>query len=325
MPSEHPLPNRNANDNATLNDEAAHWLIRLGAEDLTAEERARFDAWLRADPAHTAAFHRASRTWAELAHVSEASVRPRPNVGRYAWRALAAALALVFALGAWHVADPITAFTADYRSGFGEIREAKLADGSRVYLNTDSAIAVEYGEEVRRVRLLKGEAVFDVAPMSETEARPFVVAALGGTSRALGTRFSVRIDDQHVRVAVEEHRVAVASPAAHGGGGKMQLGEGDSVVYTSDGALGEVVAVDPGRVSSWRRGRLVFDRQRLSDVVDELNRYRAGRIMVTDAELASRRVSGVFHLDDLSGAVDVIADELGARTVAVPPLVTVIF
>lgn len=319
------MPNDSANDNHGLNEAAAGWLIRLSDGDLAPDERARFEAWLHADPAHADALHRAKYTWGDMAHVDENRIERaarRPSRRRM-WRALAASVALVFALGAWHITDPLTAITADHRTGFGEVRQEILADGSTVYLNTTSAIVVDFDADARRVTLLKGEASFDVVPLTDTEHRPFVVAALGGTARALGTRYTVRVDDERVRVAVEEHRVAVAPPSGLDKG--TELDEGESVYYTARGKLGAVTRFDAAHAAAWRRGRLVFDRQPLEHVVAELNRYRAGRIVIADGALAAHRVSGVFHLDDLSRAVDVIADELGARAVSVPPLVTVIF
>lgn len=322
------MSNDNTNENSRLNEEAAYWLLRLDEGQLSDPERDAFEDWFFANPTHAEAFDRARRAWRDLGRVDEGRVRARVPVRRklrrHALQVLAASIALVFALGAWHVMDPLTVLKADYRTGFGEVRDARLSDGSTVHLNTDSAIAVAYDAESRSITLLKGEVAFDVAPTENGEVRPFVVKALGGAARALGTRYSVRIDGTRVRVAVSEHAVAV-SPPHDGAGRTTDVGEGESIVYSAAGALGPITKTDAETEGAWQRGRLVFDRRPLGEVVAELNRYRVGRIVIARDALATKRVSGVFHLDDLSRAVDVIADELDATAVSLPPLVTMIF
>lgn len=107
------------------------------------------------------------------------------------WVGRAAVLSLVLAVG-W-VSGPtmLLQMQADYRTGAGEIRTVQLADGSSVELDASSAISIDYDTRERRIRLLAGSAVFDVAPMGEAETRPFVVQSAGGRTRALGTQFVI--------------------------------------------------------------------------------------------------------------------------------------
>jgi transmembrane sensor len=153
-----------------------------------------------------------------------------------------------------------------------------------------------------------------------------VVAAGSGTARALGTRFAVRREDGSVEVTVLEHQVAVSATT---GGSKdsepVVLSPGQRVRYDAAHGVGPVDSIDIGRATAWQRGRLVFDKVPLSTAIAEINRYRRARIAILDGALARREVSGVFRLDDLDGAVDTIAAELGARTASLPPFVTLLF
>lgn len=331
------MPSDSANDNLDaefdLDEEAAHWVVRLQADDVTPKDLDAFERWLTTGNAHAEAFRRARDVWAGLGNVSEERITAqaqtteparRPRRRRTAYTALAASILFIIAFGAWHQDSLTTILRADYSTNHGEIREATLPDGSVVLLNSDSAIEIGYDDGLRRVTLLKGEAAFDVAPVGEAGNRPFVVEAFGGTARAMGTRFLVRIADGQAQVSVEQHRVAVTAPP-NGTGPSIELGEGESVTYTAAGVLGNVDQIDETGAGTWRSGRLIFNQRSLAEVITELNRYRPGRIVIAREPLAARRVSGIFYIDDLSEAVDVIADELGASVVSVPGIVTLLY
>nr|WP_255696789.1 FecR domain-containing protein [Sandaracinobacteroides sayramensis] len=212
---------------------------------------------------------------------------------------------------------------ADHRTDIGEVRTIALDDGSRVDLGPATAIAVHFDGSERRIALLSGVASFTAAPRAAAGGRPFVVEAANGESRALGTRFIVNHLPHAVRVTVAEHDVDVSARAASGRAARAILQPGRQVRYDANG-LGPVSGVDPGQAEAWRRGRLLFDAAPLGDVVAELNRYQRGRIIIADAALARRQVSGVFDTRDIGGAVSTIASELGASTVNIGPFATII-
>jgi len=218
------------------------------------------------------------------------------------------------------------AWLADERTGIGETRSFSLPDGTAVDLGAASALAVDYDGETRRVRLLSGEALFTVVPRQGLERRPFVVAAEGGTVTALGTRFAVEDFGDSVRVTAVESRVEVASatPAGAGGPDRRELTAGDALTYGEGRGLGPTTWAGAADATAFTRGLLVFDGLPLRDVVARLNRYRRGRIVVANGAIAGRRVSGVFRVGDLDGAVEAVAEELGVRRIALP-LVTVLY
>lgn len=307
--------------------EAARWAVRLEAGPLGEQEQQDLEAWLRRDEAHAAALAFARETWAELGRL-RAPDRPtaRPRLHRYAlgrrrvWQSLAALLLLTAGIGSFYAEDAATMLRADHRTAPGETRTVALPDGSSVRLNTHSAIAVRFDEERREVELLAGEAAFTVAAAADAGGRPFVVRAAGGRTRALGTRFVVHRQAAAVDVSVLEHSVEVTAKAK-----AVVVAAAQAVRYDRELGIGPVRRIDPANAVSWLHGRLIFDRVPLAEAVAELGRYRRERIVIMNPDLAVRRVSGVFRLDDLDGAVEIIAAELGARTATVPPLITVLY
>ncbi|WP_208112056.1 FecR family protein [Zavarzinia compransoris] len=308
---------------------ASRWAVRLGGAPLSDAERRSLSAWLAESRDHRAAFEHAEAVLSELSRIGRAAkASPRRVVIRRRTRlyrlAAAAAVLLALTTGLLWVRDPLVMLAADFQSATGEARLVRLTDGSEVELSPASAIAVHFTGAERGIELLAGEAVFTVAPLGDGEARPFVVEANGARARALGTQFAVERVATGARVVVLEHRVEVAAPGG-AEGGRVVLAPGQSVRYDRDGGLKAVAAADIGEATAWRDGYLVFDRIPLGEVADKLGRYRHGRIVIADSALASRQVSGVFRTSELDTALDVITRELGARTVSVFPLVTVVY
>jgi transmembrane sensor len=309
----------------SITEAAADWAVRLHACALTEQEQAELRQWIASDSRHEAALRFAEQTWAVLGevHKDEPVHRQRPAAAampvrrskrRKPWqRAAAVALVLVVAGVGWvRGPDALLQMQADYITQKGEVRTVHLADGSTVELDSASAIRLDYDGVQRRISLIQGSAIFDVAPMVGQENRPFVVQSAGGQTRALGTRFVVeREDDRQAWVGVLQHSVAVSlqSPPKNGPGERV-LKEGQAARYSPQEGVVPLDQFDVQRATSWRRGVLIFDRQPLAKVVEQLNRYRPGRVVLTNAELGDREVSGVFRLDMLDTALGTLTQEL---------------
>lgn len=294
---------------------ANRWFARRTCGLMTSEDEARLAVWLAADPLHERAFRRAAVVYDALgaAFPAEAGAR-RSRRGRGAGKrptrrqgiALGASLAVATVLGVV-VLDLPPRLATDAATGVGEHRLVALADGSTVLLNTDSAIAIDYGAQ-RKIRLLRGEAAFTVAP---DPARPFRVETSGGSAVALGTRFIVHRIGDGARVTVTEHVVRVARPV-HGRPGAVDVDEGHAVTYGRKG-VSSPTAVAVEDEAAWTRGRLRFVDRPLGEVVTELNRYHKGRIVLLGGDVKTLKVSGVFDVDDPAGAVEVVRASLGLR------------
>lgn len=315
----------------SITEAAADWAVRLHAGALTEQEQAQLRHWIARDSRHEAALRFAEQTWAALGELhkdEQPTPRQPPNVSsvplrrterRRRWRVAASVAVLVVAAGVGWVRGPdlLLRMQADYVTQKGEVRTVHLADGSSVQLDSASAIRLDYDAVQRRISLLQGSAVFDVAPTAGDEKRPFVVQSAGGQTRALGTRFVVeREADQQAWAGVLQHSVAVTLQGTpYKGASDAVLQEGQAVRYSAREGVVALPEFDLERATSWRRGVLIFDRLPLASVIEQLNRYRPGRVVLTDAALGSREVSGVFRLDMLDTALATLTEELQVRRV----------
>jgi len=288
--------------------EAASWVARLASSDATDADRRAFETWRGADPAHAAAYAEMDALWRRLGQLPDPRRKGPPKT-----LAGLAAIALIGAALAYQV-GLLDRLRADLRSGVGTIEHATLPDGSRVDLNTDTAIAVRFTQGERGITLLRGEASFDVVP---DRSRPFVVRGGGLSVRAVGTRFFLRADGADSPVGVAEGRVDVSAQSGH-----VVVSAGEEVHLGGD-AL-HVAAADVERATAWRDGRLIFSGKPLAAVLMELNRYRRGRIVLLDRGLGERRVTGAFDARNTDDALDVIATTMGIRIRRFSPLLVLV-
>lgn len=306
-------------DDEALRKEARRWIVRLTSGAATDADAWRLSLWRNQSPRHEAAYVEAIRLWHQLpraaarhATIDEAQHQPRLIRRRRAILGgvgLAAAVSgLVVGADRLAVIPTLGELNAQYRTGTGDRRRLVLEDGSVVEMNTRTSLSVRYDGSERRVELAGGEALFTVMPRS---ARPFIVAAAGGETRAVGTVFDVRRDAEAVCVTCLEGRVRVQRFE------EIELQAAQQVSYSSDG-LGRSRSIDADLVTGWRQGVLVFRDEPLSRVVAELNRYRPGLVLLAGADKAGRRVSGVFHLDRLDEVVTQIARTAGLRPLSLP-------
>jgi transmembrane sensor len=231
----------------------------------------------------------------------------RPVVGVAA--ALFVAVVLVWGVG--YVPD----LFSDYATNAGEQERVVLADGSRVTLNTKSAIKVDFSDRQRRVELVRGEAYFEVEPDPE---RPFVVAARGGSTRAVGTAFNVASWGDRTAVTVTEGSVEVELAGLQ----SVRVGAGSQAHYSAEG-LSEVEPADLGALA-WQRRQIVFVQQPLSQIIEQVNRYRRGRIIILNAALRARVFTGVLEVVPPDAALESLEKALDLRVTSFTPYLIVL-
>jgi len=301
----------------SVREVAALWHERVNADDVSEDTRDALKMWLAESPAHAAAYQAIDRTWAQLKAASldpeilglrhETALRlTRKTSGELRpLRWVAAALILVtlgtavasLAPYAGFDLSPIawikgkTHFHGDgrYVTTTGERLTFALADGSQITLNTQTELSVTYSATVRSVRLIRGQALFEVA---KDAARPFVVQAQDRRFVAVGTAFDVRIEGEEVKVTMLTGTVRAEgqtpdSPIA------TTVTAGEQLI-TDNRTPDHVRPADPERITSWRRGQVIFDDTRLSDAVEEINRYSETRVKLADPKLGDLRLSGAF-------------------------------
>ncbi|WP_198087137.1 FecR domain-containing protein [Variovorax sp. E3] len=285
----------------TTADEASEWLTLLMSGEATDEDRQRWQQWRRRNPDNERAWQHIENFAARLKGLHPAAAHSALSLA--ADRTVAPgrrrAMRALFWLGTAGATGVLASRTqtwrqtvADYRTGTGEQRSVSLDDGTRITLNTASAIDVRFDGERRLVRLLAGE-VMIVTGHARSDSRPFVVDTAEGRIRALGTRFSVRQQSGRTRVAVLESAVEITPSATPGAPRLLHAGERTTFTAADINAL----AVVDDQTSAWTLGQLIADDMRLGDFIEELGRYRPG-IVRCDPAVASLRFSGVFPLAD---------------------------
>ena len=285
-------------------DEAADWLLRFSEGDVSAAEHEQWQHWRGSSPERQQAWERAQVLLGKLGGLPPAlamSALDRPaNPGR---RAAVAKLAALLALlpgsfGAWKLLET-QQWTADFRSAVGERRELRLADGSQITLNTDSAIDVRFDSQQRRVHLRQGEILVQTA--RDPGDRPFLVTTDAGWMQALGTRFTVREQAGSTRLVVLEGAVRVQP--AEAGGAQQVINAGQRTTFSAN-QLAPPETANPA-ASAWTQGMLLADNLRLADFLVELARYRKGFVRC-DPAIADLRISGAFPISDSQRSLDML-------------------
>lgn len=310
-----------------ITDEALTWFVTLLDAPVDPDTRAAYQVWRNRDPRHAAAFDRLSSLGsmpelqaATLAHHPQTAPSPSANQsatrrrsGRFGgWRVSLAAAALLLAIGVHLQPTLALRLTADHRTVAGERREIALPDRSRLILDTDSAVALDFAEGRRHVRLLRGQAYFDVV---SDPAHPFRVTAGFSEVEVTGTAFTVRSDGGQDAVFLERGRVSVSRREPPGQ--TVSLVPGDRVTATVDG-LSAPARPDPTVALAWKDGRYVFHDQPFAAVVDTIRHYHGAPIVLIGDRLAGARVSGNYRLDDPIAALRSLADVVGARVTELP-------
>jgi transmembrane sensor len=204
-----------------------------------------------------------------------------------------------------------------FQTPVGERSTVVMSDGSTIILNTNSRVDINFSARDRYVRLVTGQAWFQVAKNPD---KPFVVEVARERVTALGTAFDVRLTENSdtVQVTLVEGRVRV-QPIQSGLFSLMSdlpraadLEPGEALTLTRDRKVTKRNA-NLFKISGWRRGQVVFDDDTLADAAAEINRYSHTQIELADPSLASLRVSGVFAVGHSESFVETIVAHYGIR------------
>ncbi|MEQ8261196.1 MAG: FecR domain-containing protein [Alcanivorax sp.] len=279
-----------------IRQQAAEWVVAL--QTAGADERPRLqaecDTWQAKDPRRRQVLEQIERMWQATEPAQARRRQHRRRLTGLGAVLLAALLGTQLPWAYW---------TADHRTAAGEIRSLTLPDGSRVVLNSGSAIDLDYSDATRTVELVRGELLATVAKAPD---RPFQVVTRDLTATALGTQYSVRLEHGFTRVAVQESTVAVTP--RHGGDG-LELRAGQQADLNRDGVLARNATAS--QRPDWVDGRLAFSNAPLTDVVERLARHRPGLLTLDDALAQSpRRFTGVLPANNSDAALALLADTL---------------
>jgi transmembrane sensor len=306
----------------TVMREARAWVARLHSHEVDAAEANSLARWRNQSPAHEQAFAEANLRWTlfrsaalnvaareSVARFSPVSAALPRRIGRRAMfgsalaasAAGAACLALRPPLDLW---PSISELGADYRTGTGQQRRVSLADTVSVEMNTQTSLSLRPGQTAE-IEVISGEVVV------RARSRAAAIAGGGRTQMEQGA-FDLRHDESSVSVVCIEGEAQVAC-----GGREAVLRPGQRVSY-DDRGLRAVSNVDTGTIEAWRQGLLIFEEIPLSRVIFEINRYRHGRIILTNAALGTLPVDATFRLDRIDEAASRLADVFDVKIRSLP-------
>lgn len=307
-------------DRTSIDGVAARWVARVDRGPLAPPEQAELDAWLAEDRRHVGAYARARAVFVHFDRAralgpqdGEPAATPRPEPRRrrrLLWAAGVAACLCVamvqLLLGNGH-----------HATGTGEVLRVALDDGSAITLNSDSEVRVDFEEDIRRVRLLRGEVLFDVA---KHHGWPFVVEAAGTRVTAVGTSFTVnRGSGRDVQVLVREGVVEMVD-SARPRSEPVRL-EANTLALAVPARKINVRPLREPEVErrlAWRDGMLSFSGATLGEAAAQFARYSDVRIIIDDPLVARMRVVGLYSATDPEGFAHAVALSLGLRTEKAP-------
>ncbi|GJL56700.1 MAG: hypothetical protein NPIRA02_38320 [Nitrospirales bacterium] len=315
-----------------LRQEAIEWQIRLTSGESTSEDLRQCEQWQTQSQAHKQAWKEVSNLWKGVETLGEGPFRGATPLKRERskatrthpptalqdqqsaagrWIAVAATIMIGLAVIVGLATYPH--WMADYTTGVGERRTVSLPDGTRVELNSQTAVNVRYTSHRREIELLSGQAFFAVEPDAQ---RPFLVRSGKGITRAVGTEFLVDNDGVGTQIAVLEGEIEVKYPLLK----QTSKFTKDMVgAYDRTRGLRTVADAKLHVLTAWREGYLIFDHTPLSKAITAINRHRSGTIVLLDTALAEHRVNGIFQLDALENAVAAIEETTPATIVRITP------
>ena len=274
--------------------EASIWLARLRADDRSLEDERAFRAWLMADPRHEAAFEAVNGVWDSVGALSRDMRNGKVQIesGFSRRTLLSGGLGLAVAAGGTF-AFVQSAAAEVYQTEVGEQKHVTLADGTGVFLDTETKLVVDFSDKNRKVDLRYGRANFRVAPDAK---RAFAVEA--AQKMVIGTRstFDVRRDGDEISVLLIHGQATVKSTAADVDAGRS-LSDGERLSFAS----GQSPKLDKPNLLpllAWHTGQAIFENSVLTDVVLEMNRYSTIKLEVDDTRIARMKVSGVYRVGD---------------------------
>lgn len=310
-----------------IKQEAFDWMIRLNEATESPELRTEFEIWLNSTPEHARIWDKTCLMWTYMGEASHFErirpvVRPVQRRSRRTGKIFAMAAGAVMSLCLAYIAVPMVQlrFEADYQTGIAETRTLTLDDGTRVLLGPASAIASDFSTRERNVRLLAGEAYFDVV---RDENRPFHVLSRDLDVKVLGTAFNVRVSDIGTEVGLEHGSVEASGViASHRIDEVLKPGE----LVTVDRETGQTIKEEMplADIGAWRGGRLIAVDATIGSVIEQIRRYHPSWIAVPGNALAKQKVTGVYNLNDPDKALVALVAPYGGEVRKISGLARVV-
>ena len=343
----------------TVDTQASEWLAKLDAEAPSKEDLQAFKVWVNEADEHRIAFEEMVSFWDEMNILTQAVLpresargqlqsargeminsargviekpnselqqesgsvfepmtrlfRTRTQSITAAFATVAVAVTLLTTTNLWQATPTL------YTTQVGEQKTFQLADKSTVQLNTNSRLEVDYSDNYRRLKLVQGEAHFDVAHNPD---RPFEVFAGQGLVRAIGTAFTVHVRKIDVEVIVTQGTieldhadlaVPVGTPSKTDEDHpqtQINVTAGNMLTFSRD-ELDDIKLLVANQIEdqlAWRRGMLVFQAEPLQNVVNEVSRYTNLKIVIPERSTREIKVGGLFKVGDTESLFEALRD-----------------
>ena len=291
-------------------DQAIEWLVKLRFDRPGPRTEQQFQHWLASHPHNPLAWQRVSQLGDELAGLPKDLSRrtldasQRQRVSRRDHLKLLTLLAVGGSLG-WAAREPLglPQLLADSSTATGERRQLQGSDGSRIQLNTASAIDLRYSAEQRELQLVRGEVSLDSNP---NDIRPFRIDTRVGPLTTLDGQLLLRENDQGLLLAVRRGEVTLFPSSTS----PRQVQPGEILQVWANGSVQAVkLHSDPW---GWTDGVLSVQQMPLAEFVAELGRYRPGLLRCAP-EVAALLVSGTYQLADTGQILQLLSRSLPVR------------
>jgi transmembrane sensor len=277
--------------------QAAEWFALLNGSEVDAVQKLRWQKWLQSDVSHQQAWEKVQKIdqrFDMLPQQESQSVLKAAEKKQYIKLKNLFSLVLILPC-LWLVTHLAlgSKWLADYQTKIGGMQAITLVESSKLWLNTNSALNVEYSNTLRRLKLIEGEVLVESASDYVTPRRPLLVENKHGRVTAIGTRFAVRKLDTKTLVQVFEGSVEIAP---HDSVNRVQISSGVQAEFDKKGVL-SITENYPYR-DAWSRGMLQVDGMPICEVVAELSRYHEGKISCS-LEVAHLKLVGAYPLQEL--------------------------
>lgn len=297
---------------------AAEWVRRMEHADLSEADLSDFEAWLEESDENRTAFEAAQEAWTStyvdanaidevLALAPEVEHRATEHLASF-WRAswlqimtprrgfaiggLFASMAAIIIVFTMNTETSIQeASFAVAQTTHGESETVNLADGSVIELNTSTSVGYRYTDQKREVRLIEGEAFFDVEKDSQ---RNFEIAVGPNSVTVIGTSFNLKYVDHELNLSVVEGIVSLTPEDAVS---SLRVAEGERVIIQPTGQVVRGTS-NSSLAMAWRNGAIAFENQTLPSILRDIDRYFPEQLEAGDLE-GNEVYTGLIYVDDL--------------------------
>ena len=322
-----------------VSEQASEWVVKLDKQSLSEQELQAFNQWVAQSDLHRQEFIELAQAWGNLEVLSvladvlpleqtatNSRVESTPAKGRF-WLATAASMLIAFFSWFWlwpqYQVSKIESEDGIYTTAIGEQKQLLLNDGSKIQLNTNTRLQVDYSAQLRNIKLLYGEAHFEVA---KDNTRAFVVDVGNGSVKAVGTAFNIHYQGQAVDVVVTEGVVDVTTKQETSGFGNANLREQQTIAVSAGQGIQYDKFVQPvvdlevdelDKTLAWQSGMLIFEGESLQTAVEQIRRYTQVEIVIEDPQLKQMPVGGYFRTGEVDAMLEALELSFGIEVVFV--------